>query len=73
MSAETRKLVVSMLKQKPMTVNELIVATGLTKAGVQYHLEALKPRLTVTKRMGLSKRMRPTITNQYQIIEGTRK
>jgi DNA-binding transcriptional ArsR family regulator len=73
MSAETQKLIVRMLKQKPMTVDELIVATGLSKAGVRYHLDALKDRIITTKRMGLSKRMRPTITSQHQIIEGTRK
>lgn len=63
MSAETQKLIVRMLKQKPMTVSELVAATGLSKAGVRYHLNELKPRITTTRRTA----------SQHQIIEGTRK
>ena len=68
MSTHTRKQVAALLKAKPHTLKELAQETHLTAEAVSYHLKGLQPRLRVSKRLSVDKRMKPVVTNQYEIV-----
>lgn len=69
MSTQTHVIIVKALKEKPMTVRQLIRRTGCSKSVVAYHLRKLKPRLMITKAVGIDGQPIKWSAYVYQIKE----